>query len=147
LAIVHNRSLSIRKHNPAQTIRANFPPTLCQLHIISPSSANMRKSDTDLGIAIPSDRRVSDEFRTPTLISPPESKTPPTASHKRHHSANATAGKSKESEPIDPSALSKALEQFEQAGRQREHTPGASPSRKRQRIYGDRSVRDWTVLR
>lgn len=42
---------------------------------------------------------------------------------------------------IDPNALSKALlKEFEDAGsgRHRETTPGGSPSRKRQRIYGDR---------
>ncbi|KAL6715689.1 substrate-specific activator of APC-dependent proteolysis [Lecanora helva] len=44
------------------------------------------------------------------------------------------------SEPIDPNALSKALKNMEDAGRTREHTPGASPSRKRQRIYGDRFI-------
>lgn len=44
------------------------------------------------------------------------------------------------SEPIDPTALSKALRDVDDAGRSRERTPGASPSRKRQRIYGDRSV-------
>ena len=44
------------------------------------------------------------------------------------------------SEPIDPTALSKALKDFEDAHRTRDRTPGASPSRKRQRIYGDRSV-------
>ena len=44
------------------------------------------------------------------------------------------------SEPVDAPALSKALKDYEEAGRVREVTPGASPSRKRQRIYGDRSV-------
>ena len=44
------------------------------------------------------------------------------------------------SEPIDPAALSKALKDMEDAGKVRERTPGASPSRKRQRVYGDRSV-------
>jgi len=39
---------------------------------------------------------------------------------------------------IDPNALSKALlKEFEDVGR-RESTPGGSPSRKRQRVYGDR---------
>ncbi|KAH0542574.1 hypothetical protein FGG08_003079 [Glutinoglossum americanum] len=43
-------------------------------------------------------------------------------------------------EAIDPDALSRALREFEQAGRQRERTPGQSPSRKRQRVYGDRFI-------
>ncbi len=75
---------------------------------------------------------------TPTLISPPESKTPPTAVHKRSQSAFDLGVHDRNSEPVDASALSKALEQFEQAGRVRERTPTASPSRKRPRIYGDR---------
>ena len=45
------------------------------------------------------------------------------------------------SESINSNALSKALKDMEDAGRARERTPGASPSRKRQRIYGDRLVR------
>ena len=75
---------------------------------------------------------------TPTLISPPESKTPPTATHKRNQAVFESNAHDRNSEPVDPSALSKALEQFEQAGRVRERTPTASPSRKRPRIYGDR---------
>jgi cell division cycle 20-like protein 1 (cofactor of APC complex) len=40
---------------------------------------------------------------------------------------------------VDPNALSKALmREFEETGRTRDVTPGGSPSRKRQRIYGDR---------
>jgi len=78
-----------------------------------------------------------DDARTPTLISPPESKTPPTATHKRNQ---ADFAHDRNSEPVDPSALSKALEQFERAGRVQTR-PIASPSRKRQRIYGgDRQV-------
>jgi hypothetical protein len=76
---------------------------------------------------------VQDEgAATPALISPPESKTPPTASHKRNKSV------SRNSEAVDASALSKALKDFEQAGKARERTPIASPSRKRPRIQGDR---------
>lgn len=73
-----------------------------------------------------------DGAATPALISPPESKTPPTATHKRHQSLG------RNSEPVDASALSKALKDFEQAGKARERTPIASPSRKRPRIQGDR---------
>ncbi|ORY19663.1 putative cell cycle regulatory protein [Clohesyomyces aquaticus] len=80
------------------------------------------------------------EARTPTLISPPESKTPPTETHKRSLPDLAPNPQDRGSEPVDASALSRALEQFEQAGRVRERTPGASPSRKRPRIYGDRFI-------
>lgn len=41
-------------------------------------------------------------------------------------------------ESVDPDALTKALKEYEEAGRRRERTPGTSPSRKRQRVYGDR---------
>jgi cell division cycle 20-like protein 1, cofactor of APC complex len=83
----------------------------------------------------PSNRPAPGEgVRTPPLISPPDSKTPPTATHKRH------LDPSRGSEPVDAAQLSKALEQFREAGQERERTPGASPSRKRQRIYGDRWV-------
>lgn len=47
---------------------------------------------------------------------------------------------------MDPTALSKALKDMEDAGRVRERTPGASPSRKRQRVYGDRSVKVAVVV-
>lgn len=85
------------------------------------------------GIVKESTETVHDDgVATPTLISPPESKTPPTASHKRNQTL------SRNSEPVDASALSKALKDFEQAGKTRERTPIASPSRKRPRIQGDR---------
>ena len=41
---------------------------------------------------------------------------------------------------MDPTALSKVLKDMEDTGRARDRIPGASPSRKRQRVYGDRSV-------
>lgn len=44
------------------------------------------------------------------------------------------------SEPIDARALSEALKSVEERKAIRERTPISSPSRKRQRIYGDRSV-------
>jgi cell division cycle 20-like protein 1 (cofactor of APC complex) len=69
---------------------------------------------------------------TPQLLSPPDTKTPPTEAHKRHHDAVA---RDRGSEPVDPSALSRALTKFE---RQHDRTPGLSPSRKRQRVMGDR---------
>ncbi|KAJ9665537.1 substrate-specific activator of APC-dependent proteolysis [Coniosporium apollinis] len=98
-----------------------------------------RAEELEFGLAITTtETRTVEDVRTPTLISPPESKTPPTVSNKRQHSEPRVTNRG--SEPIDATALSKALEQFEQAGRQREHTPAASPSRKRQRVYGDRFI-------
>lgn len=56
-----------------------------------------------------------------------------TGKHRHSHSRRT-------SEAINPDALSKALQEFDDVGsqRERERTPGMSPSRKRQRIYGDR---------
>ncbi|EDU49831.1 hypothetical protein PTRG_06911 [Pyrenophora tritici-repentis Pt-1C-BFP] len=82
---------------------------------------------------------AEDDIATPTLISPPESKTPPTASHKRNKTFPSNTLE-RSSEPIDAAALTKALGHIEQAGRVRERTPTASPSRKRPRIYGDRFI-------
>lgn len=79
------------------------------------------------------------DIRTPTLLSPPESKTPPTEMHPRHANPDRDTARSANTHPIDASALSRALENFEQTGRQRERTPEASPRRnKRQRVVGDR---------
>jgi cell division cycle 20-like protein 1, cofactor of APC complex len=72
--------------------------------------------------------------------------TPPAATEKRRigRSANLDSGarseRSKTMEAaVDPNALSRALmNEFEETGRTRDITPGGSPSRKRQRIYGDR---------
>src|ERR1700761_3841721 len=73
--------------------------------------------------------------KTPLLISPPDTRTPPTESHKRirHAQDREAMNKDPSSEPIDPTALSRALHKFE---RSREHTPGSSPSRKRARVQG-----------
>ncbi|KAF2756322.1 cell cycle regulatory protein [Pseudovirgaria hyperparasitica] len=81
------------------------------------------------------------EIRTPPLLSPPESKTPPTAHHKRHSDGPDLRANDRSSIPVDPSALSRALEVMKKTGRERERTPEASPSRKRQRTYaGDRFI-------
>ncbi|KAH0292213.1 WD40 repeat-like protein [Aureobasidium namibiae CBS 147.97] len=91
-----------------------------------------------------------DHVHTPRLPSPPGTTTPPTAPHARanvNNNDNTSTYKNetsttsrKTSEAIDPDALSKALQQFEEAGRNREHTPGESPKRKRQRVYTDRFI-------
>lgn len=83
-----------------------------------------------------------DDQHTPTLASPPDSRTPPTVASIRSqsHSHVPKGPERAGSESVDPSALTKALKDFEDAGRPRERTPGASPSRKRQRVYGDRFI-------
>ncbi|KAH9868739.1 hypothetical protein J1614_007811 [Plenodomus biglobosus] len=84
---------------------------------------------------------IDDRVATPILISPPESKTPPTATHKRsQHVFAPPQAQERSSDAVDPTALSKALADFEHAGRVRERTPIASPSRKRARIHGDRFI-------
>lgn len=94
----------------------------------------------ETGGPVPSTETGTEEVHTPTLISPPESKTPPTAIHKRNQTDFTFNGSDRNSAPVDAGQLSRALELFEQAGKARERTPTASPSRKRQRIYGDRFI-------
>jgi hypothetical protein len=49
---------------------------------------------------------------------------------------------------VDPNALSKALmREFGDSGRSSDITPGGSPSRKRQRIYADRSELTFLCIR
>lgn len=78
----------------------------------------------------------------PNIASPPGSKTPPSVPTKKTllfpDSLGTRQQTRMDSEPIDPDALAKALKEYEDAGRRRERTPGTSPSRKRQRVYGDR---------
>lgn len=103
---------------------------------------DMRETTISSGYSAPIMPGNIDESRSPALVSPPDIKTPPLFTGKRNHLSGSLAhGKDRAgSEPIDPSALSKALKDFEEAGNVRERTPGGSPSRKRQRIYGDRLV-------
>lgn len=92
----------------------------------------------------------SDQVHTPKLPSPPGTKTPPTVPQTRSKNNNNNDNNNqkdvesttsrKTSEAVDADALSKALQQFEQADRPREHTPGESPKRKRQRVYTDRFI-------
>ncbi|KAL5332965.1 WD40-repeat-containing domain protein [Aspergillus crustosus] len=78
------------------------------------------------------------------IVSPPGSRTPPSMPAKTTLFFPDTLGgrqtNRNTSESIDPNALTKALRDYEDAGRSRERTPGASPSRKRQRVYGDRFI-------
>ena len=84
--------------------------------------------------------RIIEHPQSPSLVSPPTIDTPPPATGKHvHPNGGNVHGREREgSEAISADALSKALKEFEEAGRTRERTPGGSPSRKRQRIYGDR---------
>ena len=78
--------------------------------------------------------------QTPTLHTPPGSKTPSTI-HSRRVLGNGEGAAdfiSRATDGMEAEALSKRLKEIEHAGKQRERTPGRSPSRKRQRVYGDR---------
>ncbi|PGH31372.1 hypothetical protein GX50_05852 [[Emmonsia] crescens] len=90
---------------------------------------------------------ANDSSAIAKLASPPGSKshTPPVTTKPRAAIFNPTLDSTKlrhkpGSEPINPDALARALKDFEEAGRPRERTPGTSPSRKRQRVYGDRFI-------
>ncbi|KAJ5714873.1 uncharacterized protein N7483_012054 [Penicillium malachiteum] len=78
------------------------------------------------------------------IASPPGSKTPPSAPAKKtifYQDNLGTFPRALEgSDPVDAAALTRALKDYEDAGRQRDRTPGASPCRKRQRVYGDRFI-------
>ena len=104
--------------------------------------SDMRETTIPSSYSAPIIPGTIDDSRSPALVSPPDIKTPPLFTGKRNHLNGSLAhGKDRAgSEPIDPNALTKALKDFEEAGNVRERTPGGSPSRKRQRIYGDRSV-------
>jgi cell division cycle 20-like protein 1 (cofactor of APC complex) len=89
--------------------------------------------------------KAANALNTPPVNTPPGAMTPPQATEKRRaeRTANSEQAKSERSQAmdvaVDPNALSKALmKEFEEAGRPSDVTPGGSPSRKRQRIYGDR---------
>ncbi|GAB7350259.1 hypothetical protein MBLNU459_g0906t2 [Dothideomycetes sp. NU459] len=105
----------------------------------------MRSGRLEAKFADKTNKASADDVHTPTPISPPGTKTPPTAPEKRTQSArniSSNTHRREASVPIDPDALNKALLQFEDSGRHRDPTPGESPKRKRQRIYGDRSGQD-----
>jgi len=89
--------------------------------------------------------KTSNAFNTPPIETPPRAMTPPLGAEKRRAEMKTIGENSLRrssgivgGEAIDPSALKKALKDFEDAGRSRDVTPGGSPSRKRQRVYGDR---------
>lgn len=76
-------------------------------------------------------------------LSPPTTRTPPRPTKSTLFFPDTLGNGShsrKNSEAVDPVALASALKDYDDAGRRRERTPGTSPSRKRQRVYGDRSV-------
>ncbi|KFY49251.1 hypothetical protein V496_10145 [Pseudogymnoascus sp. VKM F-4515 (FW-2607)] len=110
---------------------------------------------TDIAEASSSKAIESDtinSLNTPPLEKAPGNMTPPlpkertrrtTVNANTNVNSNTARGHSRtpSAPPLDPNALSKALfKEFEEGGRSRDITPGGSPSRKRQRVYGDRFI-------
>jgi cell division cycle 20-like protein 1, cofactor of APC complex len=88
---------------------------------------------------------AANPLNTPPVNTPSGAMTPSPAMEKRRGERSAIPDQTKSGRPrsrdtaVDPNALSKALmKEFEETGRPRNVTPSGSPSRKRQRIYGDR---------
>ncbi|RDW84531.1 putative meiosis-specific APC activator protein AMA1 [Coleophoma cylindrospora] len=94
-------------------------------------------------------KKAANALNTPPIGTPPRGRTPPPATKRASGRTTIVEGGAQGSrgsgsirnDAIDPTQLSKALlREFEDAGRQRDITPGGSPSRKRQRVYGDRFI-------
>lgn len=101
----------------------------------------MRETDVESHFPSSVVTRSMDNPRTSKL--PPSSgvtKSPPLASGKRQHANGHNEHTRGSSEALDPIALNQALRDFDEAGRSKEKTPTGSPSRKRQRVYGDRFI-------
>ncbi|KAK4941812.1 substrate-specific activator of APC-dependent proteolysis [Elasticomyces elasticus] len=83
----------------------------------------------------------TDRPRTPSLPTPVGSKTPPTIASRRFlGNDEGMSAVPRATEAMEEDALMRRLKGIENAGRSRERTPGRSPSRKRQRVYGDRFI-------
>lgn len=129
------------------------------LHHLRQPMATMGTSDdltADIATASSSKAIENDtinSLNTPPLEKAPGNMTPPLPKERtRRTTVNANSNTNVNSNsararsrtpsapaPLDPNALSKALfKEFEEGGRSRDITPGGSPSRKRQRVYGDR---------
>ncbi|KAI9818344.1 MAG: substrate-specific activator of APC-dependent proteolysis [Phylliscum demangeonii] len=73
-------------------------------------------------------------------ITPPSKNATTMAANVNHAGENKGPGSRARAGSVDPAALSKALSEFKDAGRPRQASPVSSPSRKRQRVYGDRFI-------
>jgi hypothetical protein len=138
----HDSTLKIRHSNLNNSIRAQHQPEFVHFRLLrGVESSTPMTIMTDRGTESESLPSTSDILNNMSnrLVSPPGSRTPPTkntlpfpdTSGNHSHLSNL-------SEAVDPAALASALRDYDEAGRRRERTPGASPSRKRQRVYGDR---------
>nr|OQO20406.1 hypothetical protein B0A51_11029 [Rachicladosporium sp. CCFEE 5018] len=89
--------------------------------------------DIDLSL-----QHTAPSLHTPTLLSPPRSKTPPTITGKRSHSHENTVRTSQRSgsASLSANALSQALQRtVDHGSATRDITPAGSPSRKRQKTF------------
>ena len=140
LCVVHQYRIS-----SPQTVSFGFANTFSSFNQL----ATLLETTTFLNHFSPVSLLIMENSHTPDVFPPPGTKTPPVGiAMNRHNQLNGQRANGTEragSEPIDPAALSKALKEMDDAGRVRERTPGASPSRKRQRVYGDRSVHSLSV--
>ena len=83
------------------------------------------------------------ERHTPTFASPPDTTSPPfmvTSKRNQSNGDNLSTREREGSEAVDANLLSERLKEFKEGARSREITPSGSPSRKRPRLYADRSV-------
>lgn len=98
----------------------------------------MNTMEEDRSIDIETTRRP----HTPSLPTPAESRTPPTITSKRflEHDAVGSSSRKQSVEQTEEDVLTRRLSEIQNAGRQRERTPGHSPQRKKQRVYGDRFI-------
>lgn len=105
------------------------------------ASMGDQSQDTNAGVSARANR-INTRSQAAAIASPPGSKTPPSMPAKKTVFYSDNLGNrpraAEGSEPVDASALAKALKDYGEAGTRRERTPGTSPHRKRQRVYGDR---------
>jgi cell division cycle 20-like protein 1 (cofactor of APC complex) len=85
----------------------------------------------------------SGSMSIPPVATPPRSATPPAAAEKRksdmRSKEESSARRSSTTRSgVDADQLQKVLKEFDDAGKAKDTTPGGSPARKRQRVYGDR---------
>ncbi len=121
--------------SPWRSSPKKFTPTM-DSHLLS-TSASSYTLDHDSGSQA--------QHQTPPPGSPSRKSMTPPLQDKRsanitHPHGKVMAASEKNATSMDADALTRALKDVKDAGRQRERTPGTSPSRKRQRIYGDRWV-------
>lgn len=106
----------------------------------------MAPTEEDIASAIQhkSVTRSQSSTNVPPASAYPRAQTPPPAHEKRrlerdtHSGRGSERSRSRVESAVDPNQLSKALQREFEEPRSRDVTPGGSPVRKRQRVYGDR---------